>query len=128
MLGRIANSSARSFDVAQARRFALQSAQIIQLGAADFGRAQQIHLVDYFRVDGENAFHALAEANLADGEAGLWTVVALDDDAFKRLQAFLVAFFDLHVNADRVARVKRGNVSALSFRQQFSMIKFDMMV
>src|ERR1035441_4793196 len=89
--------SAWSFNVAQARRFALESAQIIQLGAADLGGAQQIHFVDDFGVNGENALDALAEADLAHGEAGLRPVVALDHHAFKSLQALLVAFFDLYV-------------------------------
>jgi len=48
--------STRFFNVAQARRFALESTQIIQLGAADFGGAQQIHSVDHFGVHGEERY------------------------------------------------------------------------
>src|SRR5580693_2551246 len=101
-------SSARFFDVAQTRCFALEAAQIIKLGAADFGRAQQIHFVDHFGVNGENAFHALSEADLPDGKAGLRSVVALDHHAFKGLHALFVAFFDLHMHANGVSRMERG--------------------
>ena len=106
------------FDVAQAGSFAPQSAEIEQAGAADLGRAQQFDLVDHFGVNGEDALHALAEADLAHGEAGLRSVVALDDHAFEGLHAFLVAFLDLHVDANGVPGVKCGNVGALRFGQQ----------
>jgi len=43
----------------------------------------RIHLVDHFGVNRENALDALAEADLAHGETGLRSVVALDDDALK---------------------------------------------
>ena len=119
MQARIAETFQKLLDVSQTSCFAFESAQIVELGAANFGGAQQIDLVDHFGVDGKNALHALAKADLAHSEAGLRPVVALDDHAFKGLQSLLVAFLDLHVDADGVARAKRGNVSALRFCQQF---------
>src|SRR5579862_4991864 len=61
----------------------------------------------------------LSEADLADGEAGLRSVVALDDHAFEGLHAFLVAFLDLYVDAHRVAGAEFRDVGAFRFCQQF---------
>src|SRR6516164_8110937 len=99
------------FDVAQTSGFALQSAEIEKAGAAHLGRAHQIDLVDDLRVEREDTLDALTEADLANREAGLRTVVALDHHAFKRLHALLVAFFDLDVDTHSVAGTKRRNVS-----------------
>src|SRR5271155_5337987 len=90
--------SAGGFHFAQASGLATQRAEIIQLGAADVRRTQHINLVDDFGVDGEDTLHALAKAHLAHGKAGLCAPALGDDDSFKSLQAFLVAFLDLHVD------------------------------
>src|SRR5712692_2133660 len=108
-----------AFDVFQAGGFAPQTAKVIQLGAANLGRAQQLHFIDHSRVDGENALDAMAEAHLAHGKTGLGAAGARDHYAFERLQAFLVAFLDLYMYADAVARSEVGNVTALGLGQEF---------
>jgi hypothetical protein len=50
-----------------------------------------------------------AEADLADGDGLAHAdVLARDDGAFKRLQAFLVAFFDADVDANGIAGAELG--------------------
>src|SRR3954447_23451818 len=98
----VAEQELGSFYVTQASRFAPQPTEIEQASAPHFRRPHQIDLVDHLRVQRENALHALSEADLPHGKAGLRAVVALDHHAFKRLHAFFVALFDLHVNAHRV--------------------------
>ena len=62
-------------------------------------------------MDRENALHALAEADLADGDGFAHAgVLAGDDGAFKRLQALFVAFLDLYVDADGIAGTELGDV------------------
>src|SRR5208282_2006830 len=99
--------------------FAAETAQVEQPGAANFGRTHHVDLVDHLGVNRKDAFDALPKADLADGETGLRSVVALDDYAFKRLHAFLVAFLDLHMDPDGVSRPECGDVGALRFSQQF---------
>src|SRR5271165_143900 len=101
--------------VLEAGGFTAQAAQIIKLCAPDLGGAHQLNLVDYPRLQREDALDALPEADLAHRKAGLWTAAASDHHSLKSLQAFLVAFFDLHMHADSVPRHKRGNVGALGF-------------
>src|SRR5581483_8876261 len=62
-----------AIDILETRSFATQTAQVVQLGAANLGRANQFDSVDYPRVLGENSFHPLPETDLAHGEAGLWS-------------------------------------------------------
>src|SRR5437764_15488973 len=78
------------FRFAQTGSCAAAGAQEVQLGAADARGAQDFDLVDDLGMNGENTLHAMTKADLADGEAGLGAAAAGDDDAFKRLQAFLV--------------------------------------
>src|ERR1017187_5308639 len=108
---------------AEACGFALQSAQIVKLGAAHAAGAHHVDVVDHACVDRENAFHALAEADLAHRDALAHAgVIACNHRAFEGLQTFLVAFLDLHVHANGVARPELGSVGALvlvnDFRQQ----------
>jgi len=106
------------FDVTQTCSLAAQSAEVEEARAPHFRRADQVDLVDNLGVDGEYALDALSEADLADGEAGLRAVVALDYHAFERLHAFLIAFFNLYVDADGVSGAERREVGALRFREQ----------
>src|SRR5205085_3668106 len=57
-------------DVLHASGLALQVAQVIQLGAADLGRAGHFHLLDGRRVQRKDPLDTLAERHLADGERG----------------------------------------------------------
>src|SRR5271169_994924 len=66
-------------------RFPAEPAQEVELGAADLGRAQDLNLVDHLRIDGKDALHALAEADLAHGEAGVRAARARNHGAFEGL-------------------------------------------
>src|ERR1700722_735306 len=97
------------FALAQASCLALETAQVIKLGAAHTAGAHYINMVDDARVDGKDTLHTLAKTDLADGDrladAG---VIAGDERALEHLQPFLVAFFDLDVDTEGVARPERG--------------------
>ena len=121
-----ATSRLLAVDFFQARSFAFEAAQIVELGAADFRGAQQLHLVDHLGIEREDTLHAVAEADLAHGEAGLRPPAARDHHAFERLQAFLVAFLDLDVHPDGIARHEFGMSVRLVFASSFSMIRLVM--
>src|SRR5580704_19103909 len=84
--GRI-GSPGKLFALAQTGGLALKTAQIVELGAAYAARPDHIDVVDDARVNGENAFYALAETDLTDGDgfadAG---VIAGYERAFEHLQ------------------------------------------
>src|SRR3954453_12809406 len=101
------------FHFSQSCGFALEPAQIKQLCAADAAGANALDLVDHFRIQRENTFYALAEANFADGDAGLRSAFVGDYDAFKGLKTLFVAFFDSYLHSDGVPRIKAGKVLAL---------------
>src|SRR5690348_9083959 len=109
----------RTVDLAQTRGFALQLPQVEQLGAADLVRTDYLNLVQNLGVEREDTFHALAKADLAHGKAALRPFALGDDRAFKRLHALFVAFLDLYLYADGVARIDVRNVLALQLRSQF---------
>src|ERR1700680_2665773 len=100
------------FDFFQSRRLPLEPAQVVKLGAPDFGRAHDVNLVDDLGVDGENTLHALAETDLADRKTGLGAALPRNDDAFERLQALFFAFSDLDQHLDRIAGTKLRDVGA----------------
>src|SRR6185503_13561945 len=103
----------------QASGFALQLTQVKQLGAAHLVRADDLHFIQHFGVERENTFHALAKADLAYGEAALRAAALGNHGAFKRLYALFVAFFDLYLYADAVARIYVRNVLALQLGSEF---------
>src|SRR5215471_2248820 len=106
--------------LAQARGFALQLAQVEQLGPAHLAGAHDFHLVDHFGVEREDAFHALAKAHFAYGEAAATVALATgDDSALKGLYALLVAFLDADLDPDRVAGIDLGKVLTLQLGSQF---------
>src|SRR5215469_7858667 len=90
--GGLGSGGALTLYVLQAGSLALQCAQVIKLGGADLGRAHQFDAVDDSGIDREDTLDALAEADLAHGEAGLGAAALGDDDAFERLHALFVAF------------------------------------
>src|SRR5262249_59899111 len=69
-----------SLYIFQAGGFALESAQVIELGAPDARGTNDFHLVDDLGIHGEDAFYSLAKTHLAHGEAGLWTSCPGDHD------------------------------------------------
>ena len=84
---------------------AAQIAQVVQLGATDGALADQLDRVDARGVQREHALHALAVADLANGEGAVHTgVLAGDHDALIGLDTLARAFDDLHVHADGIAR------------------------
>src|SRR5208282_612181 len=107
------------FDFFQSRGLALEPAQVVKLGAADFGGAHNFDLVNDLGVDGEDAFHALAETDLANRKTGLGAPRPGNDHAFERLQALFLAFSDPNQHLDGIAGTKLRDVGAARFRQQF---------
>src|SRR5215469_10790780 len=101
-----------SIDFAQAGRLAAQPAQVVELGAANVSRTHHFDLVDHFRVQRKDALNAMAEAHLTHREAGLRTFALGDHDAFERLETFLIAFLDFHLNSNRIARLEIGKIGA----------------
>src|SRR5260370_26255778 len=100
------------FDFFQPGGLALESAQVVKLGAADFRGADDVNLVNDLGVDGEDTLHTLPETDLADRKAGLRAALPGNDDALKRLQALFFAFSDLDQYLDRIAGTKLGDVGA----------------
>ena len=98
---------------AQTGGLATQSADVEELGATNLVAANLFDLVDDFGIEGEDALYALSEAHLADRECPLRAVIDGDHQAFKCLQAFLVAFLDLYLDANLVAGHKRRQIGAL---------------
>src|SRR5579859_110507 len=109
----------RTLNLAQPGGLALEFAQVEQLGAAHLVGTNDLNLVDHLGVEGEDALHPLSKADLAHGKAALRAVALGDDRAFERLHALFIAFFDLDLNADRIARVHLRNIFALQLGSQF---------
>src|SRR5277367_300009 len=100
----------RPVNFLEAGSLAAQSAQVEELGAADLGGADLFDPVDDLGVEGEDALDALAEADLADGETALGSALERDHDTLKSLDTFLVALFDLDLDANGVAGHEIGVV------------------
>src|SRR6185312_3230802 len=97
--------------LAQTGSFALKTAEVVELGAANASGTDHIDMIDYARVDGEDALHALAEADFADGDGFAHTgIIAGNERALERLQPLLVAFLDFDVDAEGVAGPERGDI------------------
>jgi hypothetical protein len=103
---------------AQTSSLAAQGAQIEKLGAAHASRANFFHFLHHFAVQGENALDALAKAHLANREATFGAILARNHNALKGLDALFVAFFNLYLDTDRIARAEFGEVGALKFGSQ----------
>src|SRR3954447_14072942 len=94
-------------------RFAPEIPEVVELRATDPAMAFHLDLVDRRRIQREHALHSDAAGDLAHGEHLARTAAtAGDDDALEDLDALFVAFLDLHVHLDRVARRKVGDVGA----------------
>src|SRR3954463_12169614 len=95
------------------RRLAAQVAQIIQLGAAHLAAAHELDRVDHRRVQREHALHAFAIRNLADREALVDPAArTADADALVSLNTGALAFDNLDVDDDGVARFEVGNLAS----------------
>src|SRR5271170_6485486 len=96
-----------------ARRLAAAAAQIIELGAANLAAAHHLDRVDHRRIQRKHALDALAVRNLAHGEVLVEARAgAADADALVGLHAGALAFDDLDVDHDSIARLKFGNFLA----------------
>src|SRR5690606_23832832 len=86
-------------------------AEVIKLRTAHAAFARDFHLLDARRVQRENALDAFAKGHAAHGEARIGALAAFapDDDAFKDLHAFLLAFNDAEVDAHGVPDGKFWN-------------------
>ena len=90
--------------------------QIVELGATHDAAALDLDALDHRAHHREQALDALAETDLADGEALVDALAAARDaDAFIGLDALALAFLDLHVHAHGVAGLE---VRDLAGRQQ----------
>src|SRR5271170_5237029 len=105
----------RPVDFLEASSLAAQSAQVEELGAADLGGTDLFDPVDDLGVEGEDTLDALAEADLSDGEAALGSALERNHDALKSLDTFLIALFDLDLDANGVAGHEIGVVRAVQF-------------
>src|SRR6185369_43665 len=93
----------------QTGSLALQGAQIVQFGAAYAPCADHVDVIHHLGVHREDTLHALAETDLADGDALTHAhTVAGNQHAFESLEALFVAFLDLYVHLNRVTGAKFG--------------------
>src|SRR5271163_2627024 len=80
--------------------FALQVPKVVELSAAYPARPHHVDMIDHRRVQWKNTLHTLAKADLANGDGFAQAgILAGNHGAFKSLQAFLIAFFNLDVDA-----------------------------
>jgi len=97
-----------SFDFFDSGSFATKFADVIQLGAPDAACADDFNFVDDLRMHRKDAFNAVSERDFANGESRSHAaVLEADADAFEHLDALFVAFLDLYVNFDGIARLER---------------------
>src|SRR5579863_2014593 len=99
------------FALPQTGGLAFQTPQIVQLGAADPAGPHNIDMIDHGSVQRKDALDTLAEADFAHGDRRTHpSVILRDNGSLERLQALLVAFFDLDVDTNGVAWAKLGVV------------------
>jgi hypothetical protein len=91
-------------DFRETSSLAAETAEIEELGAANFVRPDLLYLIDNFGVIGKDALYTLPEAHLADGEGALGSLAARDDHSFEGLKTLFLAFSNLYLNSDSVAR------------------------
>jgi hypothetical protein len=105
-----------AFGAFDARGFALEVAQVVELGAAHIALLQDFDGADRGRIDRENALDADAEAHPADRKRRAVLLAALaNHNALERLDAFLFLFafgrfLQPDVDTDGVTGTKRGDI------------------
>jgi hypothetical protein len=98
-----------------ARRFALELAQIIELRAANAACLQNFNRADHWRIDGEDSFDANSKADAPNRERCPGKMAApADYNAFKRLDAlfFALGFLQPNVHPNGITGAERGNILA----------------
>src|SRR4051812_6581903 len=85
--------------------FPAEIPEVVELRAADPAMAFNLDVIDAGGVQREHTLHADSAGDFADGEhLPRAAAFARDDQTLKDLDALFVAFFDLHVDFDRVSR------------------------
>src|SRR4051812_14529417 len=96
----------------EARRLALQLAEIEEARALDPAAAHDFDAVDPRRIEREDALDPHAIAHLADGERGAHVSALFPDDhTLEDLDALLVPFADLRVHPHGVAHAELGDLT-----------------
>ena len=99
-----------------ARLLALAFAQVVELRASDLSALHDLDRGEVRRVEREDSFDPFAVGALAHGEAAAQPcVVACDAHSLEGLQAFVVAFTDAHLHAQRIACAKLRHGGSGSF-------------
>jgi len=102
-----------SLDFLNPSRLATQLTDVVELGAADASGADNLDLIDDLRVKRKNSLDTMPEGNLAHREGRpSTTMFHCNTNAFEHLDALFVAFLDLDVNFDGIARLEAGYVRA----------------
>src|ERR1700733_11047261 len=102
-------------DFLQPSRLAAQPAEVKQSCAPHLRRPHLLDLVNHFAVERKNSLDSLAEAHLAHRKAALRAVLLGDHHALKCLEPLLIAFLDPHLDTNRVARPKGGQIGPVQF-------------
>src|SRR5438270_3329865 len=117
---------ARAGALGDARPLTGAAAQIIELGPPDYAAAHHFDRRDPRRIEREDALHALAVGNLAQGKVRVDAgVFARDANAFEGLDALALALHDPEHHAHRISR--------LEFRHRpvggelFDLLAFDLL-
>src|SRR5688572_12801055 len=98
--------------LADARRLALEIAQVVEARATDLAAGQHLHAVHHRRVQRKDTLDADAVRDLADGERGARGAAgALDANALEGLDALLLALLDLHEDLDGVTDAEIGDIA-----------------
>ena len=104
------------------RRFTGELAQVVKFGTTNRTAANDFNFLDAGRMYREHALNADAVRNSADGEHFAHAAtLTTNDDAFKNLNTFAVAFDDFCMDTDGIARRKIRNVVT----ELFLFNKFD---
>src|SRR5712692_4107930 len=99
--------------LADARRLAAASTEVIELGAEHLAAAHHLDRVDHRRIERKHALDALAVGDLAHGEVLVEARAgATDADALIGLHAAALALDHLDVHEQRVAGLEVGDVLA----------------
>jgi hypothetical protein len=113
-------SATHLFALAEAGRFALQPAKVVELSSPDAARSHNIDMIDDGGMQGENALYALSKADLSNGDGFAQSgILAGNHGSFESLQALFVAFFNLDVDTDGIAGTKRRTLGPIVFGDYF---------
>ena len=103
----------------QGRTLAHARAQVVELGATHFAAVRHLDLSDTGCVNGENALHAFAVGNFANGERRIDAVAfATDDQTGEDLNALFATFHNAAMHFDGISYVEVGDV-------RFQLLVFD---